>query len=129
MLLVSNSLQIECFFFGMTFPKLPKEMNITFSRFIYFPGYFALVIIISGVLGVHIQSLCSFIVTIRFMLHSTGLLSLIQSLRSSRATLWVSLISDVQHGFYVVLFHMMLLPANLLLLYSICLCPTLKQCS
>jgi hypothetical protein len=59
--------------FCMTFPKLPEEMNITFSRFIYFPTYFALVIIISVVLCVRIQSLCSFIATIRSMLHSTGL--------------------------------------------------------
>jgi hypothetical protein len=58
--------------FGMTFPKLPKEMNTTFSRFVYFPEYFGLVIIISAVLGVHIQFLCRFIATIRFMLHSTG---------------------------------------------------------
>ena len=58
--------------FGMTFPKHPKEMNITFSRFIYFPTYFALAIIISRVLGVRKQSLCSFIVTIRFVLYSTG---------------------------------------------------------
>ena len=58
-------------FFGMTFPKLPKEMNITSSRFIYFPTYFALVIIISGVLGVHKYPLCIFIATIRFKLHST----------------------------------------------------------
>ena len=50
---------------------LPKEMNITFSRFIYFPTYFAFAIIISGVLGVCMHSLCSFIDTIRFVLYST----------------------------------------------------------
>jgi hypothetical protein len=58
--------------FGMTFSRLPKEMNITFSKFIYFPTYFDLVAIINRVVCVRKQSLCSFIVTIWFMFHSAG---------------------------------------------------------
>ena len=58
--------------FWYDFSRLPKEMNITFSRFLYFPIYFGFVIIIKRVWGVRKQSLCSFIATIRFMFYTTG---------------------------------------------------------
>ena len=118
--------------FGMSFPKLPTEMNITFSEFIYFPTYFGLVIVKTGVLGVRKKSLSSFIATIRFMFHSTG-----PTFINPKLTFITSCLigfsyfrSPIWFKFWIkILSRYSFIASNLLLPYSIFLCPTLNQCS